>query len=141
MSEGWPPAWAGRVLVPLACAAVAGCSSWYPRPVEVLRAPLAPREQAQLWVGTRAHLVHGVLVRGDSVWAVPYFLPIDCDSCVQRFALAEIDSVRLHCGGSEIYREGCQSRGPGRSLMLVTVLGLVTLTYVAITRWNGGGAY
>jgi hypothetical protein len=41
-------------------------------------------------------VVHGVRVVGDSVWAVPYWKPPDCDSCTVRIARSAIDSVRTH---------------------------------------------
>jgi hypothetical protein len=42
-----------------------------------------------------AHQVHGVLVVGDSVTAVPFIRPPDCDSCALRVALHDVDSVQV----------------------------------------------
>jgi hypothetical protein len=34
-------------------------------------------------------------VRGDSVIAVPYWLPSNCDSCAIRLPVSVVDSVRI----------------------------------------------
>jgi hypothetical protein len=39
--------------------------------------------------------VHGVTIEGDSVRAVPFFRPPNCDSCAIRVALRDVDSVQV----------------------------------------------
>ncbi len=84
-----------RLLVVAAWAAGAsGCATWQGRP-HVLETPLGRRDQVRLWARGEAHQVHGVVVRGDSVIAVPFTRPPTCDSCALRFALADVDSVQV----------------------------------------------
>jgi hypothetical protein len=61
----------------------------------MLHAPLAPRARMQLWSAGHAFDVHGVVVSGDSVRAVRYFQSLSCETCFLRFALRDIDSVRV----------------------------------------------
>jgi len=72
----------------------AGCATWQGRP-HVLESPLGQRDQVRLWVRGEGHQVHGVQVRGDSVIAVPFIRPPECDTCAVRFARADVDSVQV----------------------------------------------
>jgi hypothetical protein len=76
------------------CALIGGCHNWHRDPTVLVR-PLGDRARVQLWSRGEVHEVHGVRVRGDSVIAVPYWLPPDCDTCAVRLARSQIDSVRI----------------------------------------------
>jgi hypothetical protein len=83
----WRPAF--LLLLTTACGA-----GWHrvPSPAP---GPLAPRQQAQLWEGEKAHQVHAVIVGPDSISAIPFFRPIECDSCRMTLPRSSVDSVRL----------------------------------------------
>jgi hypothetical protein len=53
------------------------------------------RRQVRLWAAGQSHQVHAVLVQSDSVYAVSFIQPPQCDSCVQVFHIATIDSVQV----------------------------------------------
>ena len=57
--------------------------------------PLRPRQQAQIWERGTSHRVHGVLIGADSVSAVPFHRPPNCDSCRITLPLSVVDSVRV----------------------------------------------
>ena len=71
------------------------CRGWHREPIGPTLAALRPRDEVELWVAGRAYAVHGVLVGGDSVSAVPSLLPPECTSCALHFAFGSIDSVRV----------------------------------------------
>ncbi|HXY68940.1 MAG TPA: hypothetical protein VEH62_05790 [Gemmatimonadales bacterium] len=73
---------------------LSACASWQGRQ-HVLDGPLDPRDQVRLWVRGHGHQVHGVRVQRDSVIAVPFIRPPDCDSCAIRVARAAVDSVQV----------------------------------------------
>ncbi len=87
-----------RRFAPLLLAAwffgASGCTTWQGRP-GVLTLTLEPRDQVKLWVRGESHQVHGVRVYRDSVQAVPFIRPPDCDSCATRYAVSEVDSVQV----------------------------------------------
>lgn len=43
----------------------------------------------------RRHQVHALRITADSLVAVPYFRSPACDSCAVRFALRDVDSIRV----------------------------------------------
>jgi hypothetical protein len=88
----------------LAAGGGGGCTSWLARPQATLREPLPPRARVQLWVDGHAFVVHGVVVVGDSLRAVPYLRSPTCDSCALHWALRDIDSVRVPNAHSELSR-------------------------------------
>ena len=73
---------------------LASCESWRGH-AGVLERSLEPRAQIRLWARGAVHQVHGVRVVGDSVTAVPFIRPPDCDSCALHVALRDIDSVQV----------------------------------------------
>ena len=79
-----------------------GCAVWS-RSEEPLPQPESPRERMQLWVSGRAHNVHGVRIANDSISAVPMWKPVACDTCRVRFAVAQVDSVRLESVPAETF--------------------------------------
>lgn len=87
-------------VVLLACQLTA-CAGWQ-RSVLLPAESLPPRARRQIWVGRTAHEVHSVVVRGDSISAVPVWRPPECDSCRIAFALAEVDSLRAPDVHSEV---------------------------------------
>jgi hypothetical protein len=56
---------------------------------------LKPRQQVQVWRGNTATRLHAVVITSDSVSAVPYWRPIECDTCRVQIARAEVDSMRF----------------------------------------------
>jgi hypothetical protein len=72
-----------------------GCGAGWRRIPAPKPGAFAPRQQAQLWQGDAAHQVHAVVVRPDSISAVPFTRPIECDSCRLTWPRNAVDSVRL----------------------------------------------
>jgi hypothetical protein len=73
---------------------LSSCTVWRAAPA-ALSAPIPERRAVQVWSGGHSLSAHGVVVRGDSVRAVPRWKPPDCDSCAVYYARTAIDSVRL----------------------------------------------
>lgn len=96
-------------VTPCVLVLLAGCHVWRRSP-DTLAQPLEERARVQLWSRGNAYVVHGVRVRGDSVTAVPYWLPPNCDSCALRLPLTLVDSVRI------------QRSAEGPTIALTTVL-------------------
>jgi hypothetical protein len=84
----------GRAAIGCVLVLLAGCHLWRRDP-QALVQPLGERTRIQLWSRGEVRVVHGVRVRGDSVVAVPYWLPPRCDSCAVRLPLSLVDSVRV----------------------------------------------
>jgi hypothetical protein len=73
----------------------AGCGAGWRSVPSLEPGPLRPRQQAQIWQGDKAHRVHGVVVGRDSISAIPFARPLECDSCRITLPRAEVDSLRL----------------------------------------------
>ena len=82
-----------RVLALALAASLSACTFWHRNDAR-LTEPLAPRDRVQIWIASTAHDVHGVVLQGDSLTAIPYWKAPDCDSCRVAFARADVDSVR-----------------------------------------------
>ncbi len=87
-----PPRWLPSAFCLMSLAA---CTSWRTQPLKLLQRPLRPRDRVQIWSRGEAYDVHGVVVRGDSVWAVRFFQPVDCQRCRLVFAVRDVDSLRM----------------------------------------------
>jgi hypothetical protein len=74
---------------------ISACGAGWHRVPSPEPGALTPRQQAQLWEGEKAHQMHAVIVGPDSISAIPFFRPIDCDSCRRTLARSSVDSVRL----------------------------------------------
>lgn len=74
---------------------MSGCQTWHREPIGPSLEALRPRDELQLWVAGRAYDVHGVVVQGDSVSAVPRLQAPECARCTLHFPLTSIDSVRV----------------------------------------------
>ena len=73
---------------------VSGCAGW--RRTELSPAvPIAPRQQVQVWQAGRSRLVHALVVRGDTLYAVPFTQSPSCDSCRVAIPLSQVDSTRF----------------------------------------------
>jgi hypothetical protein len=72
-----------------------GCGAGWHRPADTGPQAFAPRQQAQIWVAGRASRVHAVVLTADSVSAIPFRRPTDCDSCRVAWPRAEVDSIRV----------------------------------------------
>jgi hypothetical protein len=102
--------------------ATTGCvSSWYARPLSILRGPLGPRDRVQLWVGAHTYVMHGLTLSGDSLRAVPYLQSPTCDSCAMTLAVRDVDSVRVQAVDSEKARLAAALVAVG---FIATVVGL-----------------
>jgi hypothetical protein len=75
-------------------AATVACQRWQ-LDSSALTTPQPDRRQLEIWSQGRSTVVHGLRVQGDSVVGVPYWKPLDCDSCAVRFARGQVDSVRV----------------------------------------------
>jgi hypothetical protein len=84
-----------RHLVSLvAWSVVSGCASWH-RVVPPADTTLAPRQQVEVWQGTRSSVLHAIRLTPDSLSGVPFHRPPTCDSCRVAVPRASIDSLRL----------------------------------------------
>ena len=73
---------------------VIGCQNWRVDP-QAIAQPVPERRRLQIWTGGESHIVQGVRIQGDSIRAVPYWRPADCDSCAVYFRRSAIDSIRV----------------------------------------------
>src|SRR5436190_24203097 len=73
---------------------LAGCTAWS-RDDRALEPPIPHRRPLEIWSGGHSLVAHGVQIHDDSIRAVPRWRSPECDSCVRRYALAAIDSVRV----------------------------------------------
>jgi hypothetical protein len=122
------PRWRKRCWSPLFVAqmmlALSACVTWRASST-ALTEPSPRRRPLQLWSVGRGSVVHGVVVQGDSVRAVPRWKPPECDSCAVYYSLHAIDSVRVH------------TPAPIRTTILVTLL--VGSLYLALSMIGFGG--
>lgn len=71
-----------------------GCGAGWHRS-DLGATPLAPRQQVQVWRQGVVTQWHRVLVASDSISGIPYFQPLECDSCRRSFPLTSVDSLRV----------------------------------------------
>jgi hypothetical protein len=83
--------WRSAVLILV----IAGCGAGWRRIPAPEAGTFAPRQQAQLWEAGKAHQVHAVVVGPDSITAIPFTRPIECDTCRLTWPRNAVDSVRL----------------------------------------------
>lgn len=112
------------VTVLLVTMSVTACTTWRRRD-DALRRPVPERQHLQLWTGRQGHSLHGVVVRGDSIRAVPRWKPPRCDSCAVLFARAAVDSVRIRVSS------------PVRTVALLTIL--AAFVYIGSQAGGVGG--
>ena len=103
---------------------VTACTTWRRRD-DALTQPVPERQHLQLWTGRQGHSLHGVVVRSDSIRAVPRWKPPQCDSCAVVFARAAVDSVRVRVSS------------PVRTVALLTVL--CAFVYIGSQAGRAGG--
>lgn len=65
------------------------------RRTDLQEGALKPRQAVQVWRAGKGTNWHAVLIRADTVYAVPLIRPVSCDSCRVSMPRAEIDSMRL----------------------------------------------
>lgn len=107
------------VLAGLSMAQV-GCGAGWRRVPDPAVTPLKPRQQVQVWRGRESLRLHGVTIDSGRVAGIPYFKPLDCDSCRLDIPRAEVDSIRI----------GSPTAGFWKSVGLVmagAVVGIVVL--------------
>ena len=63
-------------------------------PIPAESTDLKPRQEVEVWHGSKAITLHGVRVRSDSLSGVPLWRPPDCDSCRVGMPLRGVDSLR-----------------------------------------------
>ena len=83
-----------QALTVLGAILLAGCAGWRRANLSTT-APIPPRQQVQVWQAGRSQLVHAVVVRGDTLYAVPFTQSPSCDSCGVAIPLNQVDSTRL----------------------------------------------
>lgn len=54
-----------------------------------------PRQQIEIWRGSKAITLHGVHIREDSLHGVPFWQRPDCAACRIAVPLENVDSLRL----------------------------------------------
>lgn len=96
---------------------VTACAGWHR--VEVAPESLPPRQDVQVWTGHDSRTLHGVVITPDSVYGVPFQLPLACDTCRVAFPRARVDSIRL---GSEGTNGALWTLGVGAALLFVVVV-------------------
>ena len=83
-----------RALTALAAVLLVRCAGWRRANLSAT-APIPPRQQVQVWQGGTSRLVHAAVVRGDTLYAVPFTQAPSCDSCRVTIPLSQVDSTRL----------------------------------------------
>jgi len=81
----------------LACLAVplaAACSAGWRRVPLATPRDLPQHQQVQVWRGSQATRLEGLVISGDSASGYPFPRPPGCDTCRVAFALAQVDSIR-----------------------------------------------
>jgi hypothetical protein len=63
-------------------------------PIPAENGGFKPRQEVEIWRGSKATTLHRVQVRSDSLMGVPLWRPPECDSCRVVMPLREIDSLR-----------------------------------------------
>jgi hypothetical protein len=84
--------WTHLGLIEAFAAACAPSPQQMPIPAE--STDLKPRQEVEVWHGSKAITLHGVRVRSDSLSGVPLWRPPDCDSCRVGMPLRGVDSLR-----------------------------------------------
>ena len=79
----------------LGCLPATACGAGWHAVAVAEPVTLAPRQQAQIWVGHRQVRVHGVAVTQDSISGIPFLQSLACDSCRLSFPRAQVDSLRV----------------------------------------------
>lgn len=108
-----------RVASLVAVSVVSGCAGWH-RLVPPADTTLAPRQQVQVWQGSRSSVLHAIHLTPASLIGVPFHQPPTCDSCRVTVPRASIDSLRLG------YRETAALFFAGLGIAAVVVI-LLTL--------------
>jgi hypothetical protein len=101
---------------------IQGCGAGWHRVSDVEH--LAPRQQVQVWHQGQAAQWHALRVRSDTISGIPYFKPIECDSCRVALPRSVVDSIRA----------GNPVAGFWKSVALV--LGIMVGAGIAIC-WDG----
>ena len=63
-------------------------------PIPAENGGFKPRQEVEIWRGSKATTLHGVQVRNDSLSGVPLWRPPECDSCRIVMPVRGIDSLR-----------------------------------------------
>jgi hypothetical protein len=73
---------------------LAGCGAGWHRVATVSPGQWPPRQQVQVWSGTRSYQWHALVVTADSITGIPFHEPVDCADCRQGLPRSAADSVR-----------------------------------------------
>mgnify|MGYP003465727167 CR=1 FL=1 len=112
------PSFTRAVLLGIALAQVA-CAAG-PQRVALSPAPtFRPRQQVEVWRQGKATTLHAVKIAGDGLSGIPYWRPIDCDTCRISVDLGTVDSLRTVEGE--------------KSAIIVATLPIVALAVVLLT--------
>ncbi len=129
----------GTVLRNVICAgalaaATACTTAWHREPIATL-AGLEEHDQAEVWVGGQAQLLRGIQVRGDTLFAVPYYSALDCRDCGVRIRLSSVDSVRYR------HYERLTADQQRQVFVPAVFIGLLALTIVAAVAAASAAAF
>ena len=73
---------------------LSACAGW--QRIEPTPSPaFDERQDVQVWSGTHAVELHGVVLDADTLRGVPSVDPLDCTTCGIAIARSQIDSVRI----------------------------------------------
>jgi hypothetical protein len=103
------------------------CGAGWRQPAQLAPGPLPLRQQVQVWQRGRALQWHAVAVSSDSVTGIPFYKPVDCDTCRITMPRSRIDSLRL----------GNPTAGFWKTIGLV--VGVPVLTLIVICSSDEGG--
>ena len=109
------------LLVSSASLLALACAGWRRIPT-TSDSSLASRQQVQVWQGSHSRVLHAVRLTSDSLFGIPFQLPLSCKACIVALPRTEIDSLRL----------GNQERPAVVGILLPLVVGLLLL-YLAST--------
>ena len=74
-----------------------GCAG--PRRVDPISPGIMPaRQMVEVWRGRRAVTLHGVEIEERELTGIPYFKPVQCDSCRLTIPLDQVDSLNIVSG-------------------------------------------
>jgi len=73
---------------------LASCGAGWRRAATVSPGEWRPRQQVQVWSGTRSYQWHALVVTADSVTGIPFHQSVDCARCRAGLPRSAVDSVR-----------------------------------------------
>ncbi len=116
------------LLICISTAASSGCTAWHRRDTALDQLP-TPATRVQIWAHGHAYDLHGLVLRSDSVFGIPYWKPASCDSCRIGIPRSDVDSARVR---QESY---------GRNRELLVAGFLITVGALLVALGHGWAQY